>query len=151
MRLGTSASTIELSTKFQWRRDTLFHGFMKSSIIWKVLSCLLNLTSSCDATRFQSSPLMYGKWLSKPRKYCLNGCSCLSYQGEQWLGRLSRMAGFGHVMKIFIGASFSCMGFTGYIVCLYVVACDNVSFSLIIMLMLLGFNLTHKILQNYKP
>ena len=34
------------------------------------------------------------------------------------------------------------MGFPGYIVCLYVVACDNAYSSLIIMLMLLGFNLT---------
>ena len=32
---------------------------------------------------------------------------------------------FGHVMKIFIGASFPRMGFQGYIVCLYVnVACN---------------------------
>ena len=52
------------------------------------------------------------------------------------------MADFGHVMKIFIGAGFPRMGFPGYIVCLYVVACDNVYFSLIIMLMLLSFNLT---------
>jgi len=71
--------------------------------------------------------------------------------GERWLAHLAWMAGFGHVMKIFIGAGFLRMGFLGYIVCLYVVACDNVYFSLIIMLMLLGFNLTHKILQNYKP
>ena len=53
------------------------------------------------------------------------------------------MAGFGHVMKIFIGAGFPRMGFPGYIVCLYVVACDNVYFSLIIILMFLAFNLTH--------
>ena len=45
--------------------------------------------------------------------------------------------GFGHVMKIFNGAGFPRMGFPGYIVCLYVVACYNVYFSLIIMLMLL--------------
>ena len=51
--------------------------------------------------------------------------------------------GFGHVMKIFIGAGFPCMGFPGYILCLYVVACNNVYFSLIIMLMLLTFNLTY--------
>ena len=50
------------------------------------------------------------------------------------------MAGFGHVMKIFIGAGFPRMGFPGYIVCLYVVACDNVYFSLIIMLMFLTYN-----------
>ena len=52
------------------------------------------------------------------------------------------MAGFGHVMKILIGVGFSRMGFPGYIVCLYVVGCDNLYFSLIIMLMLLAFNLT---------
>ena len=52
------------------------------------------------------------------------------------------MADFGHVMKIFIGVGFPHMGFSGYIVCLYVVACDNVYFSLIIMLMFLSFNLT---------
>ena len=52
------------------------------------------------------------------------------------------MAGFGDVMKIFIGAGFPRMGFPGYIVCLYVVACYNVYFSLIIILMLLAFNLT---------
>ena len=50
--------------------------------------------------------------------------------------------GFGHVMMIFIGVGFPCMGFPGYILCLYVVACDNIYFSLIIMLMLLAFNLT---------
>ena len=50
---------------------------------------------------------------------------------------LARMAGFGHVMKIFIGAGFPRMGFPGYIVCLYMVACYNVYFSLIIILMLL--------------
>ena len=44
---------------------------------------------------------------------------------------------FGHVMKIFIGDGFPCMGFPGYIVCLYVVACYNVYFSLIIMLMMI--------------
>ena len=42
------------------------------------------------------------------------------------------MAGFGHVMKIFIDVGFPCVGFPGYIVCLYVVACFNVYFSLII-------------------
>ena len=52
------------------------------------------------------------------------------------------MAGFCHVMKILIGVGFPCMGIPGYIVCLYVVACDNAYSSLIIMLMLLGFNLT---------
>ena len=52
------------------------------------------------------------------------------------------MAGFGHVMKIFIDVGFPCMGFPGYIVCLYVVACYNVYFSLIIMLMLLIIILT---------
>ena len=51
------------------------------------------------------------------------------------------MAGFGHVMKIFIGVGFLRMGFLGYIVCLYVVACDNAYSLLIIMLMLLSFNL----------
>ena len=51
------------------------------------------------------------------------------------------MASFGRVLKIFIGVGFSSMGFPGYIVCLYVVACDNAYSSLIIMLMLLGFNL----------
>ena len=40
---------------------------------------------------------------------------------------------------------FSPHGFPGYVVCLYVVACDKVYFSLIIMLMLLGFNLTERI------
>ena len=52
------------------------------------------------------------------------------------------MAGFDHVIKILIGVGFSRMGFRGYIVCLYVVACDNAYSSLIIMLMLPGFNLT---------
>ena len=44
------------------------------------------------------------------------------------------MIDFGHVIKIFIGAGFPRMGFPGYIVCLYVVACFNVYFSLIIIL-----------------
>ena len=51
------------------------------------------------------------------------------------------MAGFGHVMKIFIGSSFPRMGFLGYIVCLYVVSCDNVYFSFIIV-NVAHFNLT---------
>ena len=54
---------------------------------------------------------------------------------------LGPMAGFGHVMKILIGVGFPRMGFPGYIVCLYVVACDNAYSSLIIMLMFIGFNL----------
>ena len=44
---------------------------------------------------------------------------------------------FGHVMKIFIGVGFPRMGFPRYSVCLYVASCDDVYFSLIIMLMLL--------------
>ena len=52
------------------------------------------------------------------------------------------MVDFGHVMKIFIGAGFPHMGFPGYTMCLYVVACDNVYFSLIIMLILLVIILT---------
>ena len=61
------------------------------------------------------------------------------------------MAGFGHVMNIFIGAGFPRMGFPGYIVCLYVVACNNVYFSLIIMLMLLTFNLTPHTIKLSHP
>ena len=39
-------------------------------------------------------------------------------RGERWLAHLAWMAGFGHVMKIFIGAGFPHMEFPGYIVCL---------------------------------
>ena len=52
------------------------------------------------------------------------------------------MAGFGHVMKIFIGAGFPRMGFPGYIVCLYVVACYNVYLLLIFLFNDSHFNLT---------
>ena len=52
------------------------------------------------------------------------------------------MENFGHVMKIFIGAGFPRMGFPGYIMCLYVVACDNVYFSLILLFNDARFNLT---------
>ena len=37
---------------------------------------------------------------------------------------------------------FPCMGFLGYIVCLYVVTCDNVYFSLILLFNVARFNLT---------
>ena len=46
---------------------------------------------------------------------------------------------FGHVMKIFIGAGFPHEGFPGYILCLYVVSCYNVSFSLVIILIMFTF------------
>ena len=39
------------------------------------------------------------------------------FGGERWLAHLARMAGFGHVMKIFFGAGFPRMAFLGYIVC----------------------------------
>ena len=58
------------------------------------------------------------------------------------------MAGFGHVMKIFIGVGFPPMGFPGYIVCLYVVACDNVYFSLILLFNDAHFNLTKPMFAN---
>ena len=51
------------------------------------------------------------------------------------------MAGFGHVMKIFIGVGFPGMGFLGYIVCLYVVAC-NVYFLAHYYIVLLAISLT---------
>ena len=69
-------------------------------------------------------------------------------RGEQWLARLVQMASFGHVMKIFIGAGFPRMGFLGYIVCLYVVACFNVYFLLIIILYCLFIILTFKVYKR---
>ena len=52
------------------------------------------------------------------------------------------MASFGQVLKIFIGVGFPSMGFRGYIECLYVVACDNFYFSLILLFNYARFNLT---------
>ena len=54
------------------------------------------------------------------------------------------MAGFGHVMKIFIGAGFPRMGFPGYIMCLYVVSCDNVArFNLTVSTLSVGIKGKH--------
>ena len=82
----------------------------------------------------------YCMWLSLYKAW--GGSIVYKPGSERWLARLARMANFGHVMKIFIGAGFLRMGFPRYIVCLYVVSCFNVYFLLIIMLMLLAFNLT---------
>ena len=77
----------------------------------------------------------YCMWLSLYK--ALGGSIVYRPGGERWLAHLARMADFGHVMKIFIDAGFPHMGFPRYIVCLYVVSCYNVYFSLIIMLMFL--------------
>ena len=77
----------------------------------------------------------YCMWLSLYKAW--GGSIVYRPGGERWLAHLAWMVGFGHVMKIFIGDGFPRMGFPGYIVCLYVVACYNVYLSLIIMLMLL--------------
>ena len=81
----------------------------------------------------------YCMWLSLYKAW---GGSIVKWPGgERWLAHFARMAGFGHVMKIFIGAGFPRMGFPGYIVCLSWMLLGMFILLLIIMLALLAFDL----------